>query len=134
MPYLVDGNNLCGAARDRRLGLPMDEREMILRMQELCARDSRGLTVVFDGIPSEARGLGGSGSYEGVRVAYSGTGRTADDAIIEIVERAADRRAIVLVSSDRALRTSVRALGARLMGCRRFAALLNGDGHSAGAV
>ena len=34
MPYLIDGNNLCGAARDRRLGLPTDEAEMVLLLAD----------------------------------------------------------------------------------------------------
>ncbi len=128
MPYLVDGNNLCGAARDRRLGIPMDEKEMILRLQALCMRDSQELTVVFDGAPSEERGFGRSGAFGGVRVAYSGDGRSADDAIVELVESAPARREIVLVSSDRALRTNVRALGARVMRCRRFSELIRDAG------
>ena len=128
MPYLVDGNNLCGAARDRRLGIPTDEKEMILRLQTLSSRDSQELTVVFDGTSSEGRGLGRSGWFEGVRVQYSGAGRTADEAIIQMVEARPDRREVVLVSSDRALRTSIRTLGARVMGCRRFADLLGDAG------
>ncbi len=124
MPYLVDGNNICGAARDRRLGIPTDEGEMIRLLESFSSGSLQAITAVFDGLASEKRGLGRCGKFGGVEVIYSGRERSADDLIVEIVESLSSSGETVMVSSDRALRSSVRALGSRVMGCRRFAEIL----------
>ena len=113
--YLIDGNNLCGAARDRRLGMPTDPREMLARLTAFAAARRAFLTVVFDG----AGGLRGTGR---VRVIHSGAGRSADDRIVQLVGDHSRPADITLVSSDRDLRSRVRGLGARVMGCAEFAA------------
>lgn len=120
MPYLIDGSNLCGAARDRRLGLPTGEEEMVRRLAAFASRRRTRLTVVFDGPAGPRRATGRAG---GVTVIYSG-GQEADDRIVAIVERDARRPDITLVTSDRGLRARVRALGARVIGCREFSGIL----------
>lgn len=115
--YLIDGNNLCGAARDRRLGMATEPREMISRVTAFAEARRTVLTIVFDG----AGGLRGTGR---VRVIHSGRGRSADDRIVELVRSCSRPRDITLISSDRELRSRVRALGARVMGCAEFAARL----------
>jgi len=118
VPYLIDGNNLCGAGRDRRLGLPTGRDDMVRLLNDFAARRSTRLTVVFDG-PAPPRGARGSPGR--VRVAHSGAGRTADDAIVALAEGSDAPEDITLVSTDRELRARVRSLGCRVMGCRQFA-------------
>jgi len=131
MPYLIDGNNLLGAARDVRLALPRTEREMIRALSRFAGRRRGRLTIVFDGPPGSRQG-GAAGPAAGVKVIYSGAGRTADDVIMGIAERSRTPRDIVLVTSDRALRSRARDLGCRLMGCAEFAARLSAAGEPAG--
>ena len=124
MPYLVDGNNVCGAGRDRRLGLPTDELEMIRTLADFSARRSAMLTVVFDGPPAPRRGAGPAQRIGRVKVVYSGAGRSADDAIVDLAEQFATPKDITVVTSDRELRSRVRWLGCRVIGCRQFAGML----------
>ena len=122
MPYLVDGNNLCGAARDKRLKIPMDEQEMIRRLSSFAEGRAAPLTVVFDGSPGRGRQPGRIGR---LTIDYSGRGRPADDVLVDIVHDSSNPKNMILVSSDQRLRNRVRALGCRVMGCREFAGILN---------
>lgn len=119
MPYLIDGNNLCGAGRDRRLGLPTKEFEMVRLLARFAARRGACLTVVFDG-PKAGR----AGSVERVKVLFSGVGETADDVLVKIVRDSARPKDLIVVSSDRELGRRVRSLDGRVMGCRRFAEII----------
>lgn len=121
MPYLIDGNNLCGAARDRRLGLPIGEAEMVHTLAEFASRRRCFLTVVFDGPATGRRGAADGGKAGRVTVRYSGSKRSADDWILDHAGGFADPRAITLVTSDRALASRARSLGCRVVGCRQFA-------------
>jgi predicted RNA-binding protein with PIN domain len=118
VPYVVDGNNLMGAARDRRLGLPRLEQDLVRRLAEFAHARRAFLRVVFDG-PAERRS--GAGQAGRVRVQYSGAGRLADDVIVDLVRADANPSDIVVITSDAALRSRVRAAGGRVMGCSEFA-------------
>ncbi len=125
MPYLIDGNNLCGAARDRRLALPRDEPEMLRALSGFAEGRSAWLTVVFDG-PASPRRPGGIARGAGrVRLVHSGRGRSADDCIVEIARRSAAPADLTVVTSDRDLASRVRTLGCRVIGCRAFAETLH---------
>ena len=125
MPYLIDGNNLCGAARDRRLGLPTDEAEMVLALADFAGSRRCSLTVVFDGPAASRRGAADRGRAGRVTVRYSGSRRSADDWILDHARGLADPRAITLVTSDRALASRARSLGCRVIGCRAFSEALH---------
>ncbi len=126
MPYLIDGNNLCGAGRDRRLGLPTDEREMIGALGAFAARRSVPLTVVFDGALSGHGGACFVTRIGRLEVLYSGAGRQADDVIVDLAERFAAPRHLTVVTSDRELGSRVSWIGCRVIRCRRFAGILHG--------
>src|SRR5262245_38185915 len=125
MPYLIDGNNLCGAARDRRLGLPTGEAEMVLALADFAGIRRCSITVVFDGPAAGRRGAADRGRAGRVTVRYSGSRRSADDWILDHVGGFADPRAITLVTSDRALASRARSLGCRVIGCRQFSEALH---------
>ncbi len=125
MPYLIDGNNLLGAARDRRLDLPRAEDDLIRALASFSGGKRAGLTVVFDGPAGPRRGAGHASRIGRVKVLYSGTGRSADDAIIAEIERHRNSKDFTLVSSDNKLRSHARHLGCRVMGCSEFAAVLS---------
>jgi len=121
VPYVIDGNNLLGAARDRRLGLPRDEQDLVRLLSTFAHARRTFLRVVFDG-PAQARGGAGRAARAGrVKVLYSGSGRIADDVIVDLVRADAAPADLVVVTSDAALRGRVRASGGRVMGCAEFA-------------
>jgi predicted RNA-binding protein with PIN domain len=132
MPYLVDGSNLAGAARDRRLGLPREEQDLVSRLASFAASRRTRVQVVFDG-PAQGRGGAGRARQAGrVKVHYSGSGRTADDHIVNLVRGDNSPADIIVVTSDRELASRVRAAGARVMGCARFAEALHRTAHGSG--
>ncbi len=73
------------------------------------------VTVVFDGQP----GAGPFHNSGPVHVVFS-SGQTADDVIKNIVSRARNKKAIVVVTNDRAIQYYVRSLGARILNVREF--------------
>src|SRR5262245_4949443 len=104
MPYIVDGSNLTGAARDRRLGLPRDEHELVRRLAAFAAARRAYVRVIFDG-PAEGRGPAGHARRAGrVSVQYSGAGRIADDVIVQLVSADRAPADVTVVTSDRELR------------------------------
>jgi predicted RNA-binding protein with PIN domain len=124
MPYLVDGNNLLGAARDARLGLPRDEAELLRRLDRFAQARRSEILVVFDGPAGTGRAAGQAGRVGRARVRYAGSGRQADDLIVEMIVGWNNPAEITLVSSDNQLRGRAKATGARVMGCAEFAGRL----------
>lgn len=132
MPYLVDGNNLCGAARDRRLGLPVDEAAMVACLSAFAERRAGWMTVVFDGPAGDRRGAARASRAGRLKVAFSGSGRIADDLIVEMAARSGVPADVIVVTSDRRLRARVRELGCRAIGCREFAGRVAAASAAAG--
>lgn len=73
------------------------------------------VTIVFDGRTD----VWSPGTSSSVRVVFS-QGETADEKIIRMVEEAAHKKNVVVVTDDRALQYSVRALGAKVSGVQAF--------------
>jgi len=134
MPYLVDGNNLCGAARDMSLGLPRDEADMVRLLDRFAQARQSEILVVFDGPSGSGRATGQAGRVGRVKVRYAGSGRQADDLIVEMISGWNNPAEITLVTSDNELRRRARSAGARIMGCTAFAAKLTSTGTSSDAA
>lgn len=83
------------------------------------------VTIVFDG---RSDVWGSSSVVSSIRVVFS-QGETADEKIIKMVEEAAHKKNVVVVTDDRALQYSVRTLGAKVSGVQVFL----GQGASAPA-
>ncbi len=73
------------------------------------------VTIVFDG----RLDVWGPGAASSIRVVFS-RGETADEKIIRMVEEAAHKKSVVVVTDDRSLQYSVRALGAKVSGVQTF--------------
>jgi predicted RNA-binding protein with PIN domain len=109
---IVDGNNVIGSRpdgwwRDREGA----SRRLIASLQALARRTGDRIAVVLDGRPlADLR----EGVHDGVLVAYAQrSGRNAaDDRIVEEVAHDRDPATLTVVTSDRALITRVRQLGA----------------------
>jgi len=120
MPYLIDGNNLLGSWGGP--GKEDDRRhEVVRRVAAFCrARGSRA-TLVFDGHPLRhemaAQDLGP------LTLRVPPPGQDADRVIRELVERASRPADWVVVTSDKALYSYVRTLGASVLRAHEWNAL-----------
>ncbi len=112
MPYLFDGNNLLGSwggprGRDDRRG------EVVRRVAEFCRAKNVRATIVFDGHALRPDMAAQDLGPVSLRVPEPGT--DADTVIRELVERAPRPGEIVVVSSDKALYSYVKTLGASVL-------------------
>jgi predicted RNA-binding protein with PIN domain len=129
MPYLFDGNNLLGSWGGPRDG---DDRrgEVVRRLLAFCRAKGVRATVVFDGHPLRddmaAQDLGPLG----VRVPPPG--EDADTVIRELVERSARPAEIIVVTSDKALYSYVKTLGASVLRAHEWNALERREGPGGG--
>lgn len=124
--YLLDGYNIIPQmplSVEKKLE---DQRQQLIQWIE--SRVPQGslrntVTIVFDGRSDvwAANGDQGRGSSvaSSIRVVFS-QGETADEKIIRTVEEAAHKKSVVVVTDDRSLQYSVRALGAKVSGVQTF--------------
>ena len=116
---MVDGMNVIGSRpdgwwRDRDGAV----RSLLARLQHLAAGTGEQLILALDGRPLPDVP---EGDHAGVVVLYAATpGGSADDRIVELVSSDADPDAVRVVTSDRALRRRVGALGAEAVGAGAF--------------
>ncbi len=112
---IVDGYNVAKTAwpdvdvsgqRDRLVDL----------LENLVRRSGTRVRVVFDG--SDV--IGWANTRRLVLVQFSPDGVIADDVIREVVAALPDSQPVLVVTSDRELAASVRALGANTVGSRQF--------------
>jgi predicted RNA-binding protein with PIN domain len=120
MPYIVDGNNLLGSWGGPRG--PDDRRgEVVRRLAAFCRARNVRATLVFDGHPLRyemaAQDLGP------LRVRVPDAGRDADSVIREMVERSPRPSELIVVTSDKALYSYVKTLGAAVLRAHEWNAL-----------
>jgi len=112
---VVDGYNVARAAWS---GLAPEEerRRTIALLDDVQARSGGRVIVVFDGDDA----VTAPKASKNVRVRFSATGQTADDAIVHLLEGTPNRTPVVVVSSDRAVAADARRQGAVAIGSRAF--------------
>ena len=121
MPFLIDGDNLLGTAlRPRSDG---EKRKLAAELARFARKSRRRVIIVYDGNPPHAAGFGG-------HVMFAGSGRTADDVIVERLKSEKDRRGWIVVTNDRSLGDRCRWLEATHEKCDRFRARLADAGES----
>lgn len=120
MPYIVDGNNLLGSWGGPR-GRDDRRSEVVRRVATFCRTRGVRATVVFDGHPLRpdmaAQDLGP------LRLRVPDPGRDADSVIREIVEQSARPSELIVVTSDKALYSYVKTLGASVLRAHEWNAL-----------
>jgi predicted RNA-binding protein with PIN domain len=124
--WIVDGMNVIGSRpdgwwRDR----PRAMRGLVDELERFVAATDDEVTVVFDGRPPD-EGPAVGGSVKGrLWVAFAPGGRdAADDEIAERIGRAADPRAIAVVTSDKGLADRVRGRAGEVVSVGSFRRLL----------
>jgi predicted RNA-binding protein with PIN domain len=122
MPYMVDGNNVMAQTVGWHRDKAGTRRRLIHDLVRFVASKRVKLKVVFDGAPDEEFPEGMK--YKGVHILYARPGSDADSRIMELVDRASNKRDLVVVTSDRALALFVKHRGARTMRSGEFRRLL----------
>ncbi|MEY2571022.1 MAG: hypothetical protein QOE63_1372 [Acidimicrobiaceae bacterium] len=118
---LVDGYNVSKEAWPS-LPIAVQRSRLVDALAELHGRTGADVEVVFDGAEHQASGAGGARAA--VRVRFSPVDVEADEVLIELVERLAPTRPVVLVTSDNRVREAGRRLGAHLVRSGQLLALI----------
>lgn len=112
MSVIVDGFNLLrGAQRWAPVGA-LGQLHLCQLLGQWSALTGEAVTIVFDG-PLPRSGYAEQLRRVGVEVVHSGSGRTADDLIIEAIGLNSAPRSLQVVSSDREIRQAARRRGAQ---------------------
>ena len=130
MPYLIDGNNLLGSwggptSDDDRRG------EVVRRIAAFCRARNVKATVVFDGGPLRADMA--SQELGNVSLRVPPQGEDADTVIRGLVERSARPSELIVVTSDKALYSYVKTLGATVLRAHEWNSLERRAFHARGA-
>lgn len=124
MAYLIDGNNLLGTLFPGHHRDPENKRKLVRRLIAFQRSTRARIILVFDGAASvDAEAM--ASAQERFAVVHPPPGESADAAIREIVDGISDRRKLIVVSTDRALRAFAKLRGAVDMPCRDFKTELN---------
>jgi predicted RNA-binding protein with PIN domain len=110
---VVDGYNVTKAGYGT-LALEAQRNRLLAGLSGLAAQTGVEMTAVFDGAVRDAPVA--TAAPRGVRLLFSAPGQIADDLIRELVRAEPVGRPVVVVSSDREVADSVRAMGARPVG------------------
>ena len=121
MAYLVDGNNVIGQRPGWHRNPARARRDLLEQLATFARVKKARITVVFDGRPDKE--FPEASAFRGVKVLYAEPGSDADTRIERLVEAAADRRGLIVVTSDRRLLFTVRARGAGTMRSGEFRSL-----------
>jgi predicted RNA-binding protein with PIN domain len=120
MPYLIDGNNLLGSWGGPR-GDDDRRAEVVRRVSAFCRARNVKATVVFDGHPLRPDMAAQELGLVSLRVPPPG--QDADTVIRELVERAPRPAELIVVTSDKALYSYVKTLGAPVLRAHEWNAL-----------
>jgi predicted RNA-binding protein with PIN domain len=110
MAYIVDGNNVMGQTPGWHRDKSGARRKLVEQLAEFARAKKARVAVVFDGEPD--RLMPEASAHRGVKIFYAERGSNADARIERLVESSADRRGLVVVTSDRRLAFAARSLGA----------------------
>ena len=123
MRYLIDGYNLLFCLIDSKKTLQSQRQTIIRSLQhEFAALHLEG-TIVFDG--SHVRGEQSGLSYKSpLIIAYSFSGESADQYILEKIETFAKPSELTVVTNDKTLSSAARSLGAQTMNLKAFLSFL----------
>lgn len=117
--FVIDGHNLIPKVPGIRLQDAEDENRLIEMVNEFCRLSRSQVELFFDGAPVTQQ----SGKKQGlVHPHFIRQGRTADEAIIEYVQRnLTPDNLLTVVSSDQRVISAVRRAGATVITSEGFA-------------
>jgi len=118
MPYIIDGNNLIGSIPDIALEDPGARKKIVEIVRKYQKSKKSSVIVVFDGEPDGV--FHRDPLNEKFTVVYPRYGDSADDEIKRILNRYTYFKDVVLVTSDRELKSYARKKGARVINSIEF--------------
>ena len=122
MLVLIDGHNLIGKMPDIRLDDPHDEEKLLRRISLYRARTRRKVLVVFDSGSDYKPGR--KQKLAGLSVQYAPHGKSADQIIINRINKAQNPGQLLVVTSDRAIQRAAWQRRAKVVSAADFAAEL----------
>ncbi len=87
----------------------------ISKFSEFISSNKKHCTLIVDGGIKAGKSL-----QSGIKIEYSGGGRTADDVILEIVKKSTSPNRLTIVTTDHALGGNVKSLGAKVSSVEHF--------------
>jgi len=118
MPYIIDGNNLIGCSPDISLEDKEAREKLLYIVTKYQEKRNNSIIIVFDGEPEN--GLYREEVNQKFSVRYPRFGGSADEEIKELLGSYNDYRDVILVSSDRELKTMARKKGAKIVNSIEF--------------
>jgi predicted RNA-binding protein with PIN domain len=119
MAYLIDGNNLLGRIAPHELRERGGREGLVGRLLAFQKVTRTRIMLVFDGSPEPDPTT--TVLNDKFTVLFPGQGQSADDVIREVIGRRTDRRKLLVVSSDRAIREFAKASGVTPVTSEAFA-------------
>lgn len=118
MPYIIDGNNLIGSSTDISLDDPDARKKILFFIKKFQEYKKNNVIVVFDGEPADFP------QHQGVpdkfSIQFPRYGSSADELIKKILGNYKHSRDVILVTSDRALKSYARNKGFRTINSIEF--------------
>jgi predicted RNA-binding protein with PIN domain len=118
MPYIIDGNNVIGSSPDIGVDDSQGREKLILLVEKFQSRKNNNVILVFDGEPKDA-------AYENkisnkFKVIYPRYGMSADTVIKNILDEYNNFKDVILISSDRELKTFSKKKGVKTINSIEF--------------
>jgi predicted RNA-binding protein with PIN domain len=118
MPYIIDGNNLVGCFPDISLDDPEARSRLLSVVRKFHENKKNNIIIVFDGEPDE--GVRKQMTSSKFTIVYPEIGHSADDEIKEILSGFNYYKDVVVVTSDRELKTFAKKKGAKTINSIEF--------------
>jgi predicted RNA-binding protein with PIN domain len=118
MPYIIDGNNLMGSSSDISPEDPQARGKLVHFVRRFQENRNNNVIIVFDGAPEN--GVHREELSPKFSVRYPLSGSSADEEIKHILDGFNHFKDVVLVTSDRELKTYAREKGARTVNSIEF--------------
>ncbi len=118
MPYIIDGNNLVGCFPDITLDDPEARSRLLFVVSKFQENKKNNIIIVFDGEPDE--GMRKQMASSKFTIVYPEIGNSADNEIKEILSGFNYFKDVVVVTSDRELKTFAKKKGAKTINSIEF--------------
>lgn len=118
MPYIIDGDNVIGSSPDISLEDPKARPKLIHIIKKFQENKKNNVIIVFDGEPEN--GVQREDICEKFCVRYSLAGHSADDEIKRVLDGFNYFKDVIVVTSDRELKTFAKKKGAKVINSIEF--------------
>lgn len=118
MPYIIDGNNLIGSSPDLSLHDLEARKKILFIIRKFQENKKNNVIVVFDGKPDDV--LHKKLVTNKFTIQYPQYGSSADEEIKKILNNYINFKDVILVSSDRELKSYAKKKGARTINSIEF--------------